>query len=119
MDTKLHCRCSLRVYKMIPDGEEKCFGPGIAQLITLVEQNGSLRAAAMEMGMAYSKAWRMVKTTQQALGFPLLITAIGGKKGGGAIVTPECQDFLRRYMAFELQAREAIDRIFEESFQDM
>ena len=36
---------------------EKCFGPGMAQLLRKVQELHSLRAAAMSMNMAYSKAW--------------------------------------------------------------
>lgn len=49
------------------------FGPGIAALCTGVQKLGSLNAAAKSMGMAYSKAWRIIKDTETALGFPLLI----------------------------------------------
>ena len=79
MANKLRYTLSLRVY-----GEEKIFGPGIAELLERVEQTHSLRRATMDMGMAYSKAWRIVKTAENALGFPLLDSATGGKGGGAA-----------------------------------
>ena len=40
---------------------EKCFGPGMAQLLRKVQELHSLRAAAMSMNMAYSKAWTLTK----------------------------------------------------------
>lgn len=43
-------------------GEEKCFGPGVAVLLRKVRELHSLRAAAMSIGMAYSKAWTILKT---------------------------------------------------------
>ena len=49
----------------------KCFGPGVAQLLHRVERLHSLRAAAMEMEMAYSKAWTVIKNSENALGFKL------------------------------------------------
>ena len=79
MAAKLRYTLMLRVY-----GEEKIFGPGIAELLERVEETHSLRKATMDMGMAYSKAWRIVKTAENALGFPLLDSAVGGKGGGGA-----------------------------------
>ena len=51
MEQKLHPVLSVRLFT-----DEKCFGPGVAALLTLVKTCHSLRAAAMEMGMAYSKA---------------------------------------------------------------
>ena len=50
-------------------GEEKCFGPGVAVLLRKVRELHSLRAAAMSIGMAYSKAWTILKNAQQSLGF--------------------------------------------------
>ena len=41
--------------------DEKCFGPGIAVLLQKVQELHSLRAAAMSIGMAYSKAWTILK----------------------------------------------------------
>ena len=48
------------------------FGRGIANLCLGVREAGSLNAAAKGMGMAYSKAWRIVKDTEAALGIQLL-----------------------------------------------
>ena len=62
---------------------EKCFGPGMAQLLRKVQELHSLRAAAMSMNMAYSKAWTITKKAQEALGFPLLHSVTGGRGGGG------------------------------------
>lgn len=67
--------------------DEKCFGPGIAVLLQKVQELHSLRAAAMSIGMAYSKAWTILKNAQQHLGFELLHSTTGGKHGGGATLT--------------------------------
>lgn len=49
------------------------FGLGIAKLCLGVRETGSLNAAAKGMHMAYSKAWRIIKDTEEALGLQLLI----------------------------------------------
>ena len=77
MEQPLSYRVRIQIYK-----GEKCFGPGIAELLTRVQETGSLRAAAGEMDLAYSKAWRMVKNSEAALGYKLLISQTGGKNGG-------------------------------------
>lgn len=48
------------------------FGPGIAELCQGVRETGSLNASAKRMHMAYSKAWRVIRETEEALGFSLL-----------------------------------------------
>lgn len=82
MEQKLHPVLSVRLFT-----DEKCFGPGVAALLTLVKTCHSLRAAAMEMGMAYSKAWTILKNAEEQLGFKLLLSTTGGKHGGGAQLT--------------------------------
>ena len=81
-------------------GEEKFFGPGIAALLHRVETYHSIRQATLSMGMAYSKAWAIIRRAERELGFPLLITATGGKEGGGASLTQEGRTFLEQYDRF-------------------
>ena len=63
-------------------GEEKFFGPGIAVLLHRVEEYHSIRQATLSMGMAYSKAWTIIRRAERELGFPLLNTTTGGSEGG-------------------------------------
>ena len=84
MEQKFRPVLAIRIF-----ADEKCFGPGIAVLLQKVQELHSLRAAAMSIGMAYSKAWTILKNAQQHLGFELLHSTTGGKHGGGATLTPE------------------------------
>ena len=77
--------------------DEKCFGPGIAVLLQKVQELHSLRAAAMSIGMAYSKAWTVIRAAEGCLGYKLLISTTGGKHGGGATVSPEAEKLLAAY----------------------
>ena len=105
----LHYNISVRLFT-----EEKCFGPGIAALLSLVRERHSLRAAAAEMGMAYSKAWRILRDCEHALGFPLLDSTTGGRHVGGAELTPNAQRLLNDYDTFCRRLREEGDRLFRE-----
>ena len=111
MATKLRYTLMLRMY-----GEEKIFGPGIAELLERVDETHSLRKATLDMGMAYSKAWRIVKTAENALGFPLLESTIGGRGGGSAKLTERGKRFLVAYRRFESVVHAYADEIFEEMF---
>ena len=53
------------------DNGEKFFGEGPARLLRLVEETGSLRAAALTMEMSYSKALRLLQHAEAVLGYPL------------------------------------------------
>ena len=64
---------TIRLSIMNPDAESgSLFGRGIASLCLGVRETGSLNAAAKGMGMAYSKAWRIIKETEAALDLQLL-----------------------------------------------
>jgi len=106
---ELRCQTSVRIY-----GEEKCFGPGVAELLERVDQLRSLRKATIEMDMAYSKAWRIVKTAETNLGFPLLKSVTGGKGGGGAELTEDAKKFLVAYRRLEQSVRDFADETFVE-----
>ena len=69
--------------------DQKCFGPGVSQLLKRVDELHSLRAAALSMSMAYSKAWTVVRNAEDGLGFHLLTSTAGGKHGGGAQLTEQ------------------------------
>lgn len=95
------------------DNGIKFFGEGPFRLLCTVEKTGSLRAAAMEMEMAYSKASKLLKQAEVNLGFPLTIRSTGGKTGGGSVLTPEGKRWLRQYQAYRdacIQANQALYR---------
>ena len=54
------------------DEANAVFGRGVAMLCRGVRDDGSLNKAAKNMGMAYSKAWRIMKQTEEAFGFNLI-----------------------------------------------
>ena len=114
MEEPLSYRVQLRLFK-----RGKCFGRGIAELLTRVSRTGSLRSAAAEMDMADSKAWRIIKNSEDILGFKLLTSQAGGKNGGGALLTPEARDMLARYERFVEEGERALDVIFAQCFEGM
>lgn len=82
------------------DNGIKFFGEGPLRLLRAVEKTGSLRAAATEMEMAYSKASKLIKQAEANLGFPLTTRSTGGKDGGGSVLTPEGKRWLGQYEAY-------------------
>ena len=106
---------TIRLSIMNPEAESgSLFGRGIASLCLGVRETGSLNAAAKGMGMAYSKAWRIVKTAETNLGFELLKSVTGGKGGGGAELTEDAKKFLTAYRRLEQSVRQFADEAFVE-----
>ncbi len=69
----------LRVHLWLESGGGMLFGLGRIQLLELVKRLGSLNQAAKALGMSYRAAWGRIKSTEEALGEPLLIKASGRK----------------------------------------
>ena len=60
-----HVMMKLQIYNTSPH-----FGKGIVSIMMLVRQGSSLRAACAQMGLSYSKAWRLLKSAEADLGIP-------------------------------------------------
>lgn len=111
MSNKLHPKLTVQFYT-----DEKCFGPGVATLLSLVKEHHSLRAASMSISMAYSKAWTIIKTAERELGFPLLSSTTGGKSGGGAMLTEQAERLLKEFQSYSEELKAQADRLFAERF---
>lgn len=111
-ERKLHPVITVRLFT-----DEKCFGPGVAMLLERVERLHSLRSAAMDMDMAYSKAWTILRNAERQLGFKLISSTTGGRHGGGAVLTAEAEALLSDYETFCRRLREEGDSLFSECFE--
>ena len=98
------------------DDWARCFGDGPYQLLTGVRELGSLRAAAQSMGMAYTKAFHLIKGVEAALGQPLTRRTIGGRGGGGSVLTPVGEDLLTRYEAYRSACCQEAHRLYDQYF---
>ena len=98
------------------DDGEKFFGEGPARLLRGIEETGSLRAAAIAMGMAYTKALKLMKQAENALGFSLITRTTGGKAGGGSVLTPEGIRWLRQYEAYRDACVKANQELYRQFF---
>ena len=95
---------------------EKFFGEGPWRLLRLVEETGSLRCAAASMEMAYSKALKLVKQAEEALGVPLTQRCVGGKDGGGSTLTPQGKEWLKQYEDYRDACLQANRQLYLEFF---
>ena len=89
-------------------GDFPAMGPGKARLITLIDATGSISGAAREMGMSYRRAWQLVEALNSSFDEPVVTTAVGGKRGGGAAVTDFGRSIVEAYYRMESKASAAI-----------
>jgi molybdate transport system regulatory protein len=100
----------------LQDGGEPIFGTGICQLLVRVDATGSLRCAAGDMGMAYSKAWQVVHRAEEHFGFALIHRQVGGKRGGGSTLTEEGRRLVASFAALANEAGPLLDSLYEKHF---
>jgi molybdate transport system regulatory protein len=97
----------------------KAFGDGPYELLKGVEKTASLHKVAGQMGMAYSKAWKLIRTMEQRLGFALLDRKVGGRSGGGSQITPRAKELMLCYGRFREEMGKTLERIFQKHFSSL
>ena len=111
MDQLDNLETSVRLSVRNPLSEStSVFGRGVADLCLGVRTHGSLNAAAKHMGMAYSKAWRIIKDTEAALDVQLL-----NRDGAhGSELTEEGSRILDTYIAINNRLQAEAQQLFAE-----
>ena len=102
-----HPRGPLKLRVMF--GAEVAMGPGKAQLLEAIAATGSISESARRLRMSYRRAWLLVDTMNRCFREPVVVSATGGKRGGGARITPFGRQVLSRYGAMRRRAERALD----------
>ena len=97
--------------------QDTFFGPGVAEFLTLVDQNHSMQTACKQMEMSYSKGWKIIKKAEEYLGLSLIEYRSGGASGGSSHLTAEAKDLLNRYLGMEKELEAACSQLFDQYFR--
>jgi molybdate transport system regulatory protein len=89
-------------------GNEVALGPGRVELLELIGQTGSLRAAAIRMGVSYMRAWNLIRYSNKCFSQPLVEANRGGKTGGGATLTEVGRQVVEIYREMEKESEKAM-----------
>jgi molybdate transport system regulatory protein len=84
-------------------------GPGKMRLLELIDETGSISAAGRAMAMSYRRAWLLVESLNSAFRAPVVAAQPGGRRGGGASLTPAGRALLERYRTIERTAAAAVE----------
>lgn len=104
------------VFKVWLEHNGKAFGEGPYALLKGVADTGSLNKAASRMGMSYNQAWRLIKSIEARLGYPLIQSRAGGVAGGGSEVTPRGRILMEKYKFFREEVKENLGTLFQKHF---
>lgn len=88
-------------------GPGRRLGPGKIELLEQIASLGSIAAGGRALGMSYRRAWELVDEINQMFAEPVLKPKTGGRKGGGAELTPLGLSLISRYRAIERAATAA------------
>lgn len=104
------------------DQGKSVFGKGRLQILTAIQDTGSIKAAAEAMGMSYRGLWGRLKTTEKRLGFALVVSQPGSGPQSGSRLTPEALALMAQYetllTSVEAQADEAFQGKLAALLQD-
>ena len=108
-------------YKIwMSDYENKgILGDGKWQILKLIENKGSIKAACDELGYTYRRTWGNLKKIEQFFGFPLLEKQRGGSDGGRTLLTPEGKKLVQAFDNFHASVDEVIEKGFERFVRDL
>jgi molybdate transport system regulatory protein len=80
-----------------------------ADLLEQIAAKGSLSEAARVLRFSYRRAWMLLDAMNRRWDGPLVTTAIGGRKGGGAALTELGGRVLRSFRDMQIQVEAAIE----------
>ena len=87
-------------------------GDGKWQMLKLIEQKGSMKAACDELGYTYRRTWGNLKKIEDFFGFSLLEKHRGGAEGGNTQLTPEGKRLVAAFDHFHTR----VDNTIQEGF---
>lgn len=94
------------------DGKSALTDAG-ADLLEQIQAAGSLSEAARRLRYSYRRAWMLLDAMNRQWDVPLVVTAIGGKQGGGAKLTELGERVLRGFRDLQIHIEAAIDQEIE------
>jgi len=94
-----------RIRFRIDLGPKSSVGPGKIALLEQIERCGSLSQAARNLHMSYRRAWQLLDSLNNCFVAPVVLTAKGGRGGGGATLTLLGERLIHVYRAFDVRVQ--------------
>jgi len=93
-------------------------GPGVIELLKLIDETGSVKLACRKMDLSYTKAWTIMNRAEEELGYELISRSQGGKAGGGAALTPKGLKLIEKYEELARKIGAYAEETFAEIFPE-
>ncbi len=86
-------------------------GERLFQLLAAIEQTGSINQAAKVVGLTYKGAWEMIERANNLSPKLLVVTATGGRAGGGTQLTTTGKSILQLFVQIHAEHAVFLDTI--------
>ena len=87
------------------------------ELLSKVDDTGSVKAACKEIYMSYAKARRLIALAESELGFRLTEPRRGGAARGGTTLTEKGKEYLRNCIIIQKEVQDYCEELYERHFQ--
>jgi molybdate transport system regulatory protein len=98
---------------LVDENDDKFMGLGVVWLLEKIQEKRSLRAAAANLGISYSKAYTMIAKLEKSLSKAVLVRRKGGTSRVGATLTPFGITLLDKYKVFHSSMKEITKAPYE------
>ena len=93
------------------------FGHGLAEILTAVQAQGSLKEAAKRLDKSYRYVWGRVKEAEQALGKTLVDARVGGQGTNRSFLTEDAVRLLADFSALRSRMLAMVEQEFSTRFR--
>lgn len=107
----MRCKTIIK-FRNSDDPNDLGFGRGIVQLLEGVEEFGSINRATAAMGMAYSKAWKIINSIEKEFDVRL----IDRDGAHGSTLTADARQLIDRYHEALAAADAAAQQVFRKYY---
>lgn len=91
----------------------------VAQLLTMIDNTGSISDACNKMNLSYSKGLKLINNLEKQLQNQVVVRKTGGINGGYTCLSDYGKELLRAYRDFENELTKVANELFKKKFQDI
>lgn len=85
------------------------FCAGLCQILKAVDERGSIKDAAAQVGRSYRFVWGRIKEAEQSLGRPLVETRVGGNRDQRSSLTDAGRRLLTGFLTLRERLFDVVD----------
>jgi molybdate transport system regulatory protein len=107
-----------RIKVWLEQDSNYAFGLGIAAILQAVQRTGSIKQAAAELGKSYRHVWGRIKQAEQAFGWPLVESQVGGSGTQRTLLTGVARHMLASFMDLRDRMFQIVEQEFARLFDE-